>query len=44
VARWTAWRTRLEALSRDGDRTARDGFKLMKRFDRRIAAPHHRTG
>jgi hypothetical protein len=37
VARWTAWRARLDALARGGDRTARDGFRLMRLHDRRIA-------
>ncbi|MFF5076333.1 DUF3632 domain-containing protein [Actinoplanes sp. NPDC000266] len=36
VARWIGWRRRLEALADQGDRAARDGLKLMKRYDRAI--------
>ena len=42
VARWTAWRARLEALARGGDRTAREGFGLASRYDAQVAAHHRR--
>jgi hypothetical protein len=39
--RWARWRARLDELARDGDPAARDGFRLIRRFDTRIAAHYH---
>ncbi|XVV15807.1 DUF3632 domain-containing protein [Actinoplanes sp. CA-131856] len=38
VPRWIGWRRRLEALADQGDHAARDGLKLMKRYDRAIVS------
>jgi hypothetical protein len=37
VPRWAFWRSRLEGLAREGDRAAKEGFRLIKRHDSRIA-------
>jgi len=37
VPRWTFWRSRLEALAREGDESARRGFQAIKKYDRKIA-------
>ena len=42
VARWTVWRTRLDELTRTGDRTAREGFRLITHFDARIIEHYRR--
>lgn len=41
VARWTGWRGRLEELAKHGDPVGRDGFRLVSRFDGRVAR-HYR--
>jgi hypothetical protein len=38
VRRWAVWRGRMEELAQNGDRVARDGLRVMKRYDARIAA------
>lgn len=42
VTRWAAWRGCLDTLARSGDRTAREGFKLLSRHDARIAEHYRR--
>lgn len=37
VPRWTFWRSRFEANARGGDRAAKEGLRLMKQYDGRIA-------
>ena len=38
VPRWAFWRSRMAGLADQGLRPARDGLKIMRRYDKRVAA------
>jgi hypothetical protein len=42
IARWTAWRARLDTLARGGDPAARAGIKLARAFDQQVAGHYSR--